>query len=440
MTYEEALEYIHGTYAFGSKLGLDNVRNLLEKLGNPEQDLKIIHVAGTNGKGSVSAMLHSVLVAAGWRTGLYTSPYVQHFTERIRMNHKNIPQEILAALTEEVKEAVQAMVRDGCAHPTEFEVVTAIGFLYFAREEADVVVLEVGLGGRLDATNVVEHPLCAVITPVDYDHMEHLGDTLGKIAGEKAGIIKSRCPVVVGKQEPEALEVIREMAAEREAILYQVEEKHLTIHENRLQGQLFSVMLNREPYARIPLALPGRHQIDNALLVMTVLQVLAQHHQIHVDMKELRRGLGTVRWIGRMEVVGRHPLFVLDGAHNEAGAKALAACVKDLMREYPLTLLVGMLKDKDSRGMLTYLLPLARRVVATQPDNPRALAAEDLAGLVKEMAPQQNLEIWVEPSPVKGAEAACDCTPEEGAVLCCGSLYLLGSVRQWVKTRERSLS
>lgn len=432
MNYEEALEYIHGTYKFGSKLGLDNIKTLLKKLGNPEKNLKVIHVAGTNGKGSVCSMLQSVLSAAGYKTGLYTSPYIQRFNERIRIGEDVIPDDDLAIMTAEVKVAVEAMLAEGLAHPTEFEIVTAIGFLYFAREKVDVLVLEVGLGGRGDSTNVIDQPLVSVITPVDYDHMEYLGNTLAAIAGEKAGIIKSKCPVVVGLQEEEAFEVIKMKADDMEAPLVRGIPDELEVHESSLHGQMFSAVLGSQRYEKISVSLPGLHQVDNCLVALRVLQVLEERKHCFIPEKALREGLETVRWMGRLEILRQDPLFILDGAHNLAGARTLAKSIHMLLPEQSVTLLTGMMADKDVRGFLRIILPYVHRVVVTRPDNPRAMNPFDLGSLIEETFGQQMEKVVIQPSIEKAVDEALALTPEEGAVICAGSLYMLGSVRHWV--------
>ncbi len=432
MNYEEALEYIHGTYKFGSKLGLDNIKTLLKRLGNPEKNLKVIHVAGTNGKGSVCSMLQSVLTTAGYKTGLYTSPYIQRFNERIRIGEEMISDDALADLTAEVKEAVDAMLSEGLTHPTEFEVVTAIGFLYYAREQVDILVLEVGLGGRGDSTNVIDQPLAAVITPVDYDHMEYLGNTLAAIAGEKAGIIKAHCSVVVGQQDPEALKVIVEKAEALEAPLVRGIAEELEVHESSLHGQVFSAVLGGRHYERIKVSLPGLHQVDNCLVALMVLQVLEEKQLLSIPEEALRKGLATVHWMGRLEILQQDPLFILDGAHNLAGARTLAKSIHMLLPEQSVTLLTGMMADKDVRGFLRIILPYVHRVVVTKPDNPRAMDPDKLGGLIIETFGQQMEKVVVEPNIEKAVEEALAVTPEQGAVICAGSLYMLGSVRHWI--------
>jgi dihydrofolate synthase / folylpolyglutamate synthase len=432
MDYSEALKYIHSTYKFGSKLGLDNIKSLLAKLGNPEKSLNVIHVAGTNGKGSVCSMLQSVLSEAGYKTGLYTSPYIQRFNERIRINETMIPDDDLAAMTMKIKAAVDEMLAEGHAHPTEFEVVTAIGFLYFKQQQTDIVVLEVGLGGRGDSTNVIDEPLAAVITPVDYDHMEFLGDTLTAIAGEKAGIIKKGRPVIVGRQQPEAMKTIRSKASELNAPLYLTQPDTITVHESRLQGQIFSAVLNGVVYDHLKVALPGLHQVDNCLIALQVLQVLQQESSLIIPAEAVRKGLETVRWMGRLEILQKDPLFIIDGAHNLAGAKSLASSIEQLLPDHPVTLLTGMMADKDIRGILRILLPKVKQVVVTRPDNPRALEAAELGRIINDEFTDMVQAVYVVPDPIKAVDKALAVTALEGVVVCAGSLYMLGQVRSRV--------
>ena len=432
MDYSEALKYIHSTYKFGSKLGLDNIKSLLAKLGNPEKSLRVVHVAGTNGKGSVCSMLQSVLSEAGYKTGLYTSPYIQRFNERIRINETMIPDDDLAVMTMKVKAAVDEMLAEGHAHPTEFEVVTAIGFLYFSRQKTDIVVLEVGLGGSGDSTNVIDEPLAAVITPVDYDHMEFLGNTLAAIAGEKAGIIKKGRPVIVGRQQPEAMKTIRSRAAELNAPLYLAHPDAITVHESRLQGQIFSAVLNGVEYDRLKVALPGLHQVDNCLIALQVLQVLQQEDALIIPAEAVRKGLETVRWMGRLEILQKEPLFIIDGAHNLAGAKSLASSIEQLLPDHPVTLLTGMMADKDIRGILRILLPKVKQVVVTRPDHPRALKAEELGRIIIDEFSNTVQAVYIEPDPKEAVDKAIAVTALEGVVVCAGSLYMLGQVRSRV--------
>ena len=425
MNYQEALAYIHGTYKFGSKLGLTNIKKLLKLLDHPEKTLKVIHVAGTNGKGSTCSMIQSVLTAAGFRVGLYTSPFIQRFNERIRIGESNIPDKELVKLTEQIKQCIDMMLEEGYQHPTEFEVVTAMALKYYQQQQVDFVILEVGLGGRLDATNVIEKPLLCVITPIDYDHMAYLGNTLEAIAGEKAGIIKNGIPVVTGFQQQKALQVLKEKAASLQASFVHVMPEHLTIHSTTLQGQTFTVLLRGRRYERLTVSLPGPHQAENCMLALVAIQKLEELGHVTIEENLLRKGLEKTKWMGRLEIVHEKPLVIIDGAHNIQGARSLSKSIALLLKDASITWVIGMLEDKEIGDVLDALLPQVQRVVVTQPDYHRAVKAEDLGKIVQE----KHTHVWVEPVISEAIDRALEITPESGAVLCAGSLYMLGQIR-----------
>lgn len=430
--YQEALNYIHGTYKFGSKLGLENIKTLLRELGNPEKGLKVIHVAGTNGKGSTCSMIQSVLIEAGYKVGLYTSPYIERFNERIRINTTNIEDQELASMTEQVKRAVERMLKEGFQHPTEFEIVTAIALLYYQEQKVDFVILEVGLGGRLDATNVISDPLLTIITPIDYDHMTYLGNTLEAIAGEKAGIIKKGRPVITGFQHEEALEIIKKKALLLETPFYHVVPEQLEIHESHLKSQTFSVTLFQQSYHKITIALPGLHQVENSMLALTAIKVLEKEGHLKIGDQELRKGLENVRWIGRLEVIHEHPIVLIDGAHNLQGAKALSKSIEMLLKKRSITWVVGMLEDKDVDNVLNLLLPKVDQVIVTEPDCHRAMRGEILAEKIR----QNHSKVSVEPNIEKAVTKALETTDKSDVILCAGSLYMLGAIRSLFQTEN----
>jgi len=425
MNYQEALDYIHGTYKFGSKLGLENIKYLLNLLGNPHQKLKIIHVAGTNGKGSTCSYIHSILKEAGYRVGLYTSPYLEEFTERIRMNGIDIPKDRLGEITSIVKEKIDEMVSEGKNHPTEFEVVTAIAFYYYAEEDVDFLVLEVGLGGRLDATNVVENPLLSVITPIGLDHTEYLGDTLPKIAYEKGGIIKENSFVLSYPQEKEVVEVFENLCKERNSKFFMTSFDTLEIQESTVNGQTFSVNVLGQDYSNVKVQMVGIHQIYNACTALGVVEILRRYRDVSISEEAVFNGLYNAKWAGRFEVLGKNPWIIIDGAHNLHGAIALRKSIESLLKDYKITLVVGMLQDKDVQGVLEDLIPLMSKVVATEPNNPRAMKASELAEKLKVF----NKETHICESIQEAIKRSKDITSEEEVIIFAGSLYMIGEVR-----------
>ena len=371
MTYDEALSYIHSVSWKGSRPGLERIRELCRLLGDPQRGMKFVHVAGTNGKGSVCAMTESVLRAAGMKTGLFTSPYVSFFEERIQVNGEPIPKDRLAEVTARVKRCADKMADS----PTEFELLTAIGFVYFREMKCDAVVLEVGLGGRLDSTNVIEEPALSVITGIDLDHTEVLGSTVGEIAAEKGGIIKNGRPVVVAECPTEAEEVLRRIARERGSEYIPVDYSRIADEKSTLEGSTFTA----EPYGQLTLPLCGVYQIKNAAAVLTAAEAL-RREGFPVTDGSISEGLAGARWPARFETLWRDPLVIYDGAHNPNGVRALAENVRALCGGRVI-LVTGVMADKDYRPMAEELSPLTEKVFTVTPGNPRALDAEKLAGV-----------------------------------------------------------
>ncbi len=425
MNYQNAIDYIHSTYKFGSKLGLENIKYLLELLGNPQDKLKTIHVAGTNGKGSTSSFIHNILKTEGYKVGLYTSPYIQEFTERIKINGENIPRDDLAKYTASVKKSIEKMVSQGKNHPTEFEIGTAIALLYFARQEVDYLILEVGLGGRLDATNIIKNPLVSVITIIGHDHVEYLGDSLDKIAFEKAGIIKKDSHVVSYPQDKEAMKVIKNVCMQNNSELTIVDFTKLQLEYSEIEGQKFTVRILGKLYKDLEISLAGEYQIYNCCTALTVIEILKRHHGVRISDRSIYDGLYSTSWMGRFEVISRNPLTIIDGAHNLQGAQALRKSIESLLKDYEITFVVGMLADKDVEGVLKDLVPLMDKVIITEPNNPRAMKAHDLSkkmiGFAKEIHLSEDVGDAV--------KKAYKITPKDGLVLFAGSLYMIGEVR-----------
>ncbi|SHJ69068.1 bifunctional folylpolyglutamate synthase/dihydrofolate synthase [Paramaledivibacter caminithermalis] len=426
MNYSEALEYIHGTYKFGSKLGLENIRYLLKLLGNPQKKLKVIHVAGTNGKGSTSTFISQILIEQGYKVGLFTSPYLEEFTERIRINGQNIPKDDLAEVTEKVKTKVEVMLKEGKNHPTEFEIVTAIAMLYYSLKEVDYVVLEVGLGGRLDSTNVIEKPLVSVITPISFDHIQYLGDTLDKIAYEKAGIIKEHSITVVHPQEEEAMEVIENVCNERKTKLLVAPIESIEINKYDEFGIEFNIDLPDIRLRNLEIQLLGMHQANNAAVALMVIYALREYHKINISENSIRNGLKNAKWPGRLEVIRRCPTLLIDGAHNIHGAKALKKSIKEIFNYGRLIGVIGVLGDKDVDGILKEIIPLCHEVIITRPNNPRAISLAELKEKIEALG---NIPVEYEDI-ASAVDESLRIAKEDDLILYCGSLYMIGNVRK----------
>lgn len=374
MKYSDTIEYLYDLQKYGMKFGLDNIRRLMSLLGGPQRSFSSVHVAGTNGKGSTSAMLESLLRTNKVRTGLFTSPHLVSFTERIRVNGEEISEDAVIELADEVRKAA-AGVEDFC--PTFFEVVTSIAFLYFMRMKVEWAVVEVGLGGRLDATNIIQ-PEVTVITSIGIDHREFLGDTLEEIAREKAGIIKHGVPVVTAEQSPEVMKVIQQRCAEMGAPLFRFNSE---FSAERASGDAETVSLHykgKNAYRDVGLSLAGEHQIGNAALAIKAAEVLSEKHpEMGFD---VRKGLGVVNWPGRLEMIRENPPILIDGAHNPHAAMVLAAHLQKLLgtRYRRILMVAGVMGDKDIRGILRPLLPLAAEIIFASPAYGRAASAEKL--------------------------------------------------------------
>ena len=416
MTYEEALSYIHSICWKGSKLGLDRTRELLGKLDDPQKELKFIHIAGTNGKGSTAAMLSSILEEAGYRVGLYTSPFINRFNERMQVNHQPIPDEELAALTEYVRPHADAMADS----PTEFELITALAMVWFARQKCDIVVLEVGMGGELDSTNIIDVPEAAVIAAMGMDHVKELGPTMADIARAKAGIIKEGGRVVSYGGNPEADEVIAAVCRARKASLRQPDFSAIVPGDFGLEGQTFSYKGWRG--LRIPLV--GAYQMNNAAVVLETVEVLRQRGWSVSD-EAVRQGLADTRWPARFEVLRRDPVFIVDGGHNPHGIRATAESLRRLFPGRKITFVTGVMADKDVEHILGLIVPLAEQFFTVRPDNPRAMDAGELAARIEAMGAKATACASVQ----DGVDRAIQAEGPHGVACALGSLYMSGEVR-----------
>ena len=416
MTEQEAISYIENYGWSTTRLGLERTKELLGKLGDPQKRLRFIHVAGSNGKGSSCAMFDAILRAAGYRTGLYTSPYIQVFNERIRVDGRDIPGDRLAELTERVM-AIAEQMED---HPSQFELVTAIAMQYFREERCDAVVLEVGMGGALDSTNAIDAPELAVITNIGLEHTEYLGNTLEKIAETKAGIIKNGCSCVCYDGAPEVTEVVRSVCGERKVPFRQVDFSRLRQTDYSLDGQRFT--WDGTEYS---LSLLGPHQLHNAALVLTGIESLRERGW-DIPVSAVAEGLKIVEWPARMEILSRSPLFILDGGHNPQCAEALTKCLDLLLPETKVIFLTGVLADKDYGGIMSLMLPYADSFVCVTPDSPRRLTSDRLADYLVSLGAQAEACGSIE----DGVERALELSYETGVpVVSFGSLYMAGHVR-----------
>lgn len=412
MTYEQTIDYIHSVCWKGSRPGLSRITELLSRLGDPQEKLKFIHIAGTNGKGSNSAMLESVLRAAGYRTGLFVSPYIKHFNERICVCGQPISNEALAAATAIVRPHADAM-QDA---PTEFELITAIGLVHFLQAGCDVVVLETGMGGRLDSTNIVTTVLCSVITGIAMDHTAFLGDTVEKIAAEKAGIIKPGVPVVWGGHDAAARAVIAACAAKMGARFVAAEDTPMTVREMTLDGTLADYGTHKG--VRIPLL--GTYQPQNLATVISTLDVL-RTRGMEIPEEAILSGLACVRWRGRFEKLCNAPLIFSDGAHNPEGIAAAAAGIAHYFGGERVALLSGVMADKDYADMVQTLAPVTRRVFTLTPDNPRSLPADEYAAVFRAAGIEATAHASVEEA-VRAAVAYAEA--EHCPLFSLGSLYM----------------
>ena len=420
MNAEQAIAYIHSVCWKGSIPGLGRTQELLEKMGNPEKKLKFVHIAGTNGKGSTAAMTASILRKAGYRTGLYTSPYIYRFHERIQVDGVEISDEDLTEITEYVKPLADSMAQS----PTEFELVCCIAFEYFYRKKCEIVVLEVGMGGAWDATNVIEVPEVAVITNIGLDHTEYLGDTVEKIAETKSGIFKPHGHGVVYRSTPSVEAVYERVCAERDVSLRKADFDGLVLKAHTLEGQVFDCGSRKN----LVLPLLGDHQLHNASVVLSIADTLIGEGW-KISEQNIYDGIREVRWPGRFDIVCRKPLFIIDGGHNPQCIEALVKNIRDYLAGKKVIALTGVLADKDYADMYKPVMPLVDRFVCITPPNPRKLEAEQLARYLR----QAGAQAQASESILDGVKKAMELAGEDGVVLCFGSLYSIGGIRDALK-------
>ena len=416
MNVDQCIAYIHSKYRKGSIPGLHRIGELMGKLGDPQKQLKFIHIAGTNGKGSTAAMTASILNAAGYRAGLFTSPYIYRFHERIQLCGQQIEDADLEQIVNEIQPIADAMADP----PTEFEVVCAVAFVYYLRKQADIVVLECGMGGLLDATNIIPCPEVAVVTNIGLDHTDALGDTLEKIAEAKAGIFKECGSAVIYRGAPSVEAVFESACQQKKGKLRKADFAGLKLHSCSLEGQVFDCGERKE----IQLPLLGEHQMYNAAVVLSTVDALRELGW-NITETHIRQGLKQVTWPGRFDIVCRDPLFIIDGGHNPQCIEALVKNIRDYLPGRRIIALTGVLADKDYAEMFRPVMELVERFVCITPDSPRRLEAQELASYLRAAGAE------AEGCPVmeQGIRRTLELAGEDGVVLCFGSLYSIGDVR-----------
>ncbi len=423
MDYRQAIDFIEGASGKGDKRGLYNMERLMERLGNPHKRLRAFHVAGTNGKGSICAFLDSSLRAAGYRTGLYTSPHLERFNDRMRLNGCPISDERLAEVTTRVAEQVEILRGEGVL-PTFFEICTAVAFEFFAEENVDYAVIEVGLGGRRDSTNVIT-PMVSVIASIGFDHMKTLGNTLPEIAGEKAGIIKPGVPVVISPQPDEVRSVFAARCEELNSPLIDLGTSAMQMIFEDERGGEFSLKLGDSEWPRIAISLPGAHQAINASCALMALECARKNSGLKITDAQIMAGLKNARWPGRLEWVEGQPRMLMDGAHNGPGARTLLEYARRHLMGRRVVLLTAMLGDKPVEDVVRQLAGITNTAVVTHIDSPRALEPKRLAVLLE----ANSVSCLIEPDRQRALNAARELAGPDGIVLVSGSLYLVGEVR-----------
>lgn len=450
MTYDEAMKYIKEKEALGSKPGLGIITELLNRLGNPQDGLDIIHVAGTNGKGSTVSFLAAILAAAGYKTGIYVSPSVFSYREKLQiimpdkagnasynggeayggLNIEYISEDDVCGTLDIVKSACGGMVNEGYAHPTVFEMETAMAFLYMKSKRVDFLVLETGMGGRLDATNVVRHPVCCVLTSVSLDHMQYLGDTLEKIAFEKAGIMKEGSFAVTAMQEPEVLSVFKKKAKELKiplVIADPSEARNMEYHDSHTEFD-YPDGSNLTHYR---IRMLGEYQVQNAVTAITAARTMGKMGYV-INGEAIKTGLELAVWRGRFEKISSNPDIYIDGAHNEEAARRIRQSIEIYFTNRRLIFIIGVLADKDYKAMLRILAPLADTIIALTPENNRALASDKLAAC----AGQYCSRVYDEKDVKHAVDRALSEAAEGDVILAFGSLSYLGSIRSAVEARK----
>ncbi len=434
ITYAEALDYIYNLNKYGIKLGLKNISYLLFLLGNPHKKLNIIHIAGTNGKGSTAAIISSIIQSDGFKVGLYTSPHLVDFTERMKINFQSISEEKICELLERIKPYIKEVDHtSGYNHPTFFEVITTMAFLYFFEEKVDFLVLEVGLGGRLDATNVCE-PLISVITHIDYDHMDKLGNSIKEIAREKGGIIKSGGIVITSNQYDEAYDEIKKITCEKNSLIFGInKEINYKIIKSDVKGNIFNLKGIYNDYKNLYIPLLGKYQVDNAATAVITIEAL-RIRGLNISKRAIPEGLEKVKWEGRLEIIQYDPLLILDGAHNPNGVKKVRQALEEVFSYHRLILVLAIFSDKDYKKMIRIISPIADLIITTKAKNPRATPPQIIAQEAAQYISQDRI-IVTENIP-QAIKCALSNSHKDDLMCITGSLYTVGEAKRCFKSKE----
>lgn len=429
MEYQEVLEYLKETDKLGSRFGVEAVGRLLTLLGNPQDNLKIIHIGGTNGKGSTSSYLSNILKSSSYTVGLFTSPYMEKINESIKVGGIDISDEDFSRIFSTVLDKIGEMKENGMDHPTTFDILTAMGFVYFKETNADYVILEVGLGGKNDSTNIIEHPIASIFTTIDYDHVDVLGNTIEEIALEKSGIIKENSIVISHPQVKSVEDILVNGAKKKNTRFYKCPMENIAIKEISNDGSVFDFIYGDNYIRDIEISMVGEYQIYNAALALTTILVLRERNFLQISDNKIKQGLKETKWPGRLEVLKRKPTILLDGAHNLQGMIQLKKAIK-LFNYRRLVLCIAILKDKDVAHMIEEIAPLADKVIVTEVDMSRKLNAEALGREVL----KYNKSVIVEKNLQNAIEIALNLTKEEDMLVIGGSLYLMGQARKILKS------
>ncbi len=421
MNREEVMHFIDNSKKFGSKLELVRIKKLCELLGNPQDDLKCIHIAGTNGKGSTSVMLNNILIKAGYKVGLYTSPFIYEFNERIQIGNIPIEDSDLTEIMSEIYKKVKIMLESGYEHPTEFELITAAAFLYFKEKNCDYVVLEVGLGGTFDATNIINAPVLSIITSISLDHTDYLGNTVTEVAKNKCGIIKENCPTLsYAKQNKDALAVIKKTTKEKSSALTVANGEKLEILKCDLSGNEF--LYNDEKFKT---KLVGKYQIYNAVTAINA-ALLLKENGVALNDKSIKDGISSARWPARFEIVKTNPTVILDGSHNRDGMNAFVETAKEILCDNKVICIFGMLRDKDYDLCLKKLSEISDTVIVTEVENPRRETVENLSKTAKKYIKN----VYSEKENEKAVKRALSLAKENDTIIALGSLYMMNNIKK----------